>query len=126
MMQQAPAMQTPQNMPDAAPAAMNASGSPMGASPAQSKPPVPSTNSGSLGELPDWLTGILNDADKTELINKQAKAAQPQAASAPSQPNEMLINQPTIEQPVAPVLTTSTSWLTDDVKPDNTATAHTI
>ena len=95
---------------------MNASGSPAGAAPTQSKPPVPSTNSGSLGELPEWLTGILNDADKTELINKQAKTAQPQAAPAPSQPDEMLVNQPTIEQPVAPVLSTSTSWLTDDVK----------
>ena len=123
MMQQAPAMQTPQSIPGAAPAAMNASGSPAGATPTQSKPPVPPTNSGSLGELPEWLTGILNDADKTELINKQAKAAQPQAAPAPSQSNEMLVNQPTIEQPVAPVLTTSTSWLTDDVKPENNATA---
>ena len=81
---------------------------------------MPSTNSGSLGELPDWLTGILNDADKTELINRQAISAQAQSASASSQANEMLINQPTIEQPVAPVLTTSTSWLTDDVKPVNT------
>ena len=115
MMRQAPVMQTPQNMPDSALAAMNASGSPVGAAPAQSKPPVPSTNSGSLGELPEWLTGILNDADKTELINKQAKAVQPQAAPAPSQPNEMLVNQPTIEQPVAPVLTTSSSWVTEDV-----------
>ena len=123
MMQQAPAMQTPQSMPDAAPAAKNASGSPVGAVPTQSKPPVPSTNSGSLGELPEWLTGILNDADKTELINKQAKTAQPQAAPAPSQPDEMLVNQPTIEQPVAPVLTTSTSWLTDGVKSENNATA---
>ena len=122
MMQQAPAMQTPQSIPGAAPAAMNASGSPAGATPTQSKPPVPPTNSGSLGELPEWLTGILNDADKTELINKQAKTAQPQAAPAPSQSNEMLVNQPTIEQPVAPVLTTSTSWLTDDVKPKNNAT----
>jgi tetratricopeptide (TPR) repeat protein len=115
MMQQTPAMQTPQSMPGAAPAAMNASGSPASA--------VPSTNSGSLGELPEWLTGILNDADKTELINKQAKAAQPQATPAASQPNEGLINQPTIEQPVAPVLTTSTSWLTDGVKSENSATA---
>ena len=117
MMQQAPAMQVPPNMPEAATAT---GGSPMGASPAQGQPPVPSTNSGSLGELPDWLTGILNDADKTELINKQAMSAQAQSASASSQANEMLINQPTIEQPVAPVLTTSTSWLTDDVKPVNT------
>jgi tetratricopeptide (TPR) repeat protein len=119
MQQQSPAMQAPPNMPDTGPAAMNASGSPMGTSPAQSKSPVPLTNSGSLGELPDWLTGILNDADKTELINKQAKSAQ--AASAPSEDVDMLSNQPTLEQPVAPVLTTSTSWLTDDGKPVNNA-----
>ena len=119
--QQAPAMQVPPNMSEAAPATLNTGGSPMGASPAQGQPPVPSTNSGSLGELPDWLTGILNDADKTELINKQAMSAQAQSASASSQANDMLTNQPTLEQPVAPVLTTSTSWLTDDVKPVNTA-----
>ena len=120
-MQQAPALQVPPNMSEAAPATLNTGGSPMGASPAQGQPPVPSTNSGSLGELPDWLTGILNDADKTELINKQAMSAQAQSASATSQANDRLTNQPTLEQPVAPVLTTSTSWLTDDVKPVNTA-----
>jgi tetratricopeptide (TPR) repeat protein len=86
----------------------------MGAQPAQGQAPVPSTTSGSLGELPDWLTGILNDADKTEIINRQA-------SSSPAQPTpdsaEMLTNQPTLEHPVAPVSTTSTSWLTEDVKP---------
>jgi tetratricopeptide (TPR) repeat protein len=119
MQQQAPAMQAPPSMPDAATAAMNASGVQMGAAPAQSNPPVPSTNSGSLGELPDWLTGILNDADKTELMNKQAKSAQ--ADSVPSQANDILTNQPTLEQPVAPALSTSTSWLTDNAKSVNTA-----
>src|SRR5438876_9219635 len=130
--QQAPAMPPPPNMPVAAAPSMNMSGSPAippipagtpptGAPPTRVQPPVPSTNSGSLGELPDWLTGILNDADKTELINKQAMSAQAQSASASSQANDMLTNQPTLEQPVAPVLTTSTSWLTDDVKPVNTA-----
>src|SRR6266480_183474 len=122
-MQQAPTMQVLPNMPEAAQATLNTGNSPMGASPAQGQPPVPSTNSGSLGELPDWLTGILNDADKTELINKQAKSAQVQTASASSQANDILTNQPTLEQPVAPVLTTSTSWLTDGVKPVNTASA---
>ena len=117
--QQAPPMQAPPSMPDAASAAMNAGGSPMGAAPAQSNPPVPSTNSGSLGELPDWLTGILNNADKTELINKKAKSVQ--AASEPTRANDILPDQPTMEQPVAPVLSTSTSWLTDDAKSVNTA-----
>ncbi|HYA99578.1 MAG TPA: tetratricopeptide repeat protein [Ktedonobacteraceae bacterium] len=124
MMQQAPAMQVPQNTPDAAITAMNANGSQANVAPAQGKPPVPATNSSSLGELPDWLTGILNDADKTEIINKQAKSAQAQAAATLSQPaNEVLVNQPTIEQPVAPALTSSTSWLTDDAKSAGTANA---
>ncbi|HXL38518.1 MAG TPA: tetratricopeptide repeat protein, partial [Ktedonobacteraceae bacterium] len=121
MKQQAPAMQAPPHIPDAGPAAINASSAPMGMSPAQSNSPAPTTNSDSLGELPDWLTGILNDADKAELIDKQAKSAQAQAASAPTEADDMLTNQPTLEQPVAPVLTTSTSWLTDGVKPVDNA-----
>src|SRR2546430_7128634 len=44
-MQQAPAMQVPPNMSEAAPATLNTGGSPMGASPAQGQPPVPSTRS---------------------------------------------------------------------------------
>jgi tetratricopeptide (TPR) repeat protein len=116
MMQQAPAMQVPPNMPENAPAPSNAGGSPMGAAPAQGQPPVPTTNSGSLGELPEWLTGILNDADKTELMNKQAKSA-----PTSSRADDELTNRPTLEQPVAPALTSSTSWLTDGVKPVDTA-----
>ncbi|HXZ05874.1 MAG TPA: tetratricopeptide repeat protein, partial [Ktedonobacteraceae bacterium] len=121
MVQQAPTMQVSPNMPENASTTLNAGGSPNGATPAQGQPPVPTTNSGSLGELPDWLTGILNDADKTELMKKQAKSAQAQSASAPSQASEALINQPTMEQPVAPAQTTSTSWLTDGAKPVNAA-----
>ena len=113
MMQQAPVM------PDSATVPPNMSGSPAGAPVGQAQPPAPSTTSGSLGELPDWLTGILNDADKTELINKQAVSAQAQSASVSPEAREVMTNQPTLEQPVAPVLTTSTSWLTDDVKPVN-------
>jgi tetratricopeptide (TPR) repeat protein len=108
MMQQAPAMPAP-----------NMGGSPAMVPPAQVHPPVPSTNSGSLGELPDWLTGILNDADKTELMNRQAASAAAQSAPVPPAAQGAVTNQPTIEQPVAPVLTTSTSWLTGDVKPVN-------
>ncbi len=119
MMQQAPVMPMPPNMPDSATVPSNTGGSPAGAPLAQAQPPVPSTTSGSLGELPDWLTGILNDADKTELINKQAVSAQAQSAAISPEAKEVLTNQPTLEQPVAPVLTTSNSWLTDDVKPVN-------
>jgi tetratricopeptide (TPR) repeat protein len=116
--------QAPQNTPDAATTAKNANGSQVGAAPVQGQPPIPGTNSGSLGELPDWLTGILNDADKTELINRQAKSAQSQSSATSPQPaNEVLVNQPTLEQPVAPTLTSSTSWLTDDAKPASTTNA---
>ena len=87
--------------------------------PRQAQPPVPSTTSGSLGELPEWLTGILNDADKTELAKRQATSAPAQSAPVPPASQEAVTNQPTMEQPVAPVLTTSTSWLTDEAKPAN-------
>jgi len=68
------------------------------------QPPEPSMTSGSLGELPDWLTGILNDVDKTQIMKKQA-------APAPVPP---------VEQPVSSDLTTSTSWLTEGMKPVKT------
>ncbi len=92
-----------------------------------------------VGELPDWLTGILSDADKTQAINKPAAASVP-GASAPSAQSSLqseLVDQPTVEQRIAPgpragevaaettamnpVLpaATSTSWLTEDAKPGN-------
>src|SRR2546425_7208941 len=83
------------------------------------QPPVPSTTSGSLGELPDWLTGILNEADKTQIVNKQTASAAAQPAPPPAR--GAAPGQNGIEQPVSPHLTTSTSWLTDDVKPINPA-----
>jgi tetratricopeptide (TPR) repeat protein len=97
--------QQPPVMPDAATVGLNMSGSPAMVPPAQVQPPVQSMTSGSLGELPDWLTGILNDADKTQVLNKQA-------APAP-------VPAPPAGQPVSPNLTTSTSWLTDSAKPDH-------
>ncbi len=128
--EQTPAMPAPPNMTNGATMVSGMSGnpammppstgsSPLGAPPTQVQPPVPSTTSGSLGELPDWLTGILNDADKTELIKRQATSAPAQSAPVPPASQAALTNQPTIEQPVAPVLTTSTSWLTDGAKPAN-------
>ena len=118
MMQQGPAMQAPPNMTENASATLNAGGSPVGSTPAQGQPPVPPTNSGSLGELPDWLTGILNDSDKTELMKKQGKSAKAPGTSSSSQMDDGVTNRPTLEQPV---VTTSTSWLTDEAKPVNTA-----
>jgi tetratricopeptide (TPR) repeat protein len=127
-----PEQPSPPNIPDSATAAMNRHGAPAmvpppagnpsaGASPRQAQPPVPSTTSGSLGELPDWLTGILNEADKTQIVNKQAASAAAQPAPPPAQ--GAAPGQAGIEHPVSPHLTTSTSWLTDDVKPINAAQA---
>src|SRR5258708_1502855 len=92
---------------------------PTGAPPTRVQPPVPSTNSGSLGELPDWLTGILNDADKTQQANKQASSTP--AHPAPAQ--EEIINQPTVEQPLAPICNQQTSWLTGEKRPGTAAPA---
>ncbi len=107
-------VQQPSVMPDAATVSPPAGNRSAGIPPQQVQPPVPSTTSGSLGELPDWLTGILNDADKTQLANKQGASVPEQSAPAKA---STVTDQPTIEQPVSPGLTTSTSWLTDDVKP---------
>ncbi len=120
MVQQPPVMPAPPNVPDAATTAMNMGLPPAMMPPNQAQPSVPSTTSGSLGELPDWLTGILNDADRNQLANKQAAAA---PAPVPPPAQSTVTNQPTIGQAVSPNLTTSTSWLTDDAKPVNTTRA---
>src|SRR6266566_5356008 len=115
MMQQAPVAP---NMPGDKAAIKNMNGSPApGAPPRQAQPPVPSTASVSLGDLPDWLTGILNEADKAQSANKQAASASAQPAPAPPPAQTPVSSLPTVEQPVVPKQTTSTSWLTDDEKP---------
>ncbi|GCE19118.1 tetratricopeptide repeat protein [Dictyobacter kobayashii] len=67
----------------------------------------------SVGELPDWLTGILNDSEKTQNAPKPApqqpapniNQQQPAAQSAPQAPAESA---------------SAPSWLTDDAKPNAT------
>jgi len=55
--------------------------------------PAPGTSS--AGDLPDWLTGILSDADKTQISNKQPG----QVPAQPLQPPQSAIaNQPTMAQ----------------------------
>src|SRR5579863_9470578 len=86
------------------------------AAPRPPSAPLAPTTTNSLGELPDWLTGILNDADKTQVANKQAaQAAQP---VAPPQPP--VTNQPTMAPPPMPVPEVSPSWLTDGAHPAST------
>ncbi len=97
------------NVLDAATMAYNMGGMPPvpgqpGASKAPSAP-LPSTSAGSIGELPDWLTGILNDNDKTQIAMRQP--GQPVAPPPPA------MNQPTVVQPPVPAPEASPSWLTD-------------
>jgi tetratricopeptide (TPR) repeat protein len=87
----------------------------------------PPTPANPTGDLPDWLTGILNDEDKTQRANKPATpppAAKPAPASeqpAPIQPQTATPHASAASlatAPIEPSTTTtpakSTSWLTDD------------
>jgi tetratricopeptide (TPR) repeat protein len=65
---------------------------PQSAASAQPVSPMPPAANNPLGELPDWLTGILNDADKTQIAHKQSSTPQTESVIA---------NQPTTEQPIA-------------------------
>jgi tetratricopeptide (TPR) repeat protein len=113
------------NMPHNAPPPASAQ---LPASPQVSIPGVTNNNTG--GELPDWLTGILSDADKTQVINK------PAANPAPAPQKPLIDEQPTTEQriPTGPIGGSipptetrvmnladqdSSSWLTGDAKPGN-------
>ncbi|HCI81270.1 MAG TPA: hypothetical protein DHW02_16450, partial [Ktedonobacter sp.] len=80
----------------------------------------------SVGELPDWLTGILSDADKTQVVNQSAVQAQQArvqeqptvAQGVPSQPTQSA--QPPVPQTPQNQTTSSSSWLTEDAKTANT------
>src|SRR6266487_1898874 len=119
-----PMTQQPQSLPDAATMAFNATNianNPPPVSPAQQSPAA--AGNASVNELPDWLTGILSDADKTQIANKPASQPLPQqqqpAAQAP------IVEQSGTERrsPSAPLdpanQTAGPSWLTDDAKPAN-------
>ena len=104
-------------------------------------PTAPTTNS-SMGELPDWLTGILGDADKTQ-VGQQPKpneqnsppAQSAKTAQAAQSPQSFVADQPTTEQriptntgnamppvqPESPVpqAPASSTWLNEDAKPGN-------
>jgi tetratricopeptide (TPR) repeat protein len=90
--------------------------------PAQKPPsaPLPPTPSSALGELPGWLTGILNEADKTQIANKQAAQPVPPAPTfppvAPPAVQPSVANQPTTAQPLMPAAnaqdaSASATWL---------------
>src|SRR5437016_12964444 len=55
-----------------------------------------------VGELPDWLTGILSDADKSSIGNKSGNKSSTQSQQS-TQPKQPLIDeQPTTEQRIVP------------------------
>ena len=91
------------NMLDAATMAHNMGTMPP--TPGQPAAPLPPTSTSSLGELPDWLTGILNDNDKTQIAMKQP--------GPPVAPPPLVMNQPTVAPPPIPAPDASPSWLTD-------------
>src|SRR6266480_2372856 len=83
-----------QPLQDAATITFNAASKPPNAPPTAPAqlPPSPqasipgATNSSTSGELPDWLTGILSDADKTQIVNKTAANAASQPSQVAGQP----------------------------------------
>src|SRR2546421_4577406 len=120
-----PTMQQPP-MQDAATMVFNNMGSVPSPASAQ-LPASPQRGANQVGDLPDWLTGILSDADKS-----QVKSGAPSASSASSASSQLseVVDQPTTVQPVAPGPATgkdaavetramdplapaTTSWLTD-------------
>src|SRR6266568_2668628 len=71
--------------------------------PASPQMPIPGANN-TVGELPDWLTGILSDADKTQLANKSAAVPAPAPSPAvPTAVSPAIDEQPTTEHVVPPL-----------------------
>jgi len=93
-MHQPPVMPAP-GIPDAA--------TPIPPSSAPAQPPV-SMSTSSFGELPEWLTGILNEEDKTLTPNKHSSPRpDPRPASRSVQPQAVspeIVSQPTVEQQI--------------------------
>ncbi|QBD80912.1 tetratricopeptide repeat protein [Ktedonosporobacter rubrisoli] len=68
----------------------------------QQAAPAPAQQSAATsGELPDWLTGILNEADKTQIANKPP-AASTNGASGKSPAVEQPMTPPVNQAPAAP------------------------
>lgn len=118
--------QPPLPMQDAATMSFPTGGPTVPPASAQLPASAPASNGGnSLSELPDWLTGILNDADKSQVAGKSA--GQPSSAPQAADP---VAEQPTSLQPVPavappadvtkiinPTPAASPTWLTDGADP---------
>ncbi|MBV9710501.1 MAG: tetratricopeptide repeat protein, partial [Ktedonobacteraceae bacterium] len=105
-------------MPDAATMAFNVNN--IGNGSAASPLPAQQSLNGnsSVGDLPDWLTGILSDGDKTQAPNKPAspqsqQMQQTQVVPAPPEPRRPSAPLEASAQPASP------SWLTEDAKAAN-------
>ena len=86
------------SMPESATMVFNTNAAPPGQAASQGTPPA---NPNSLGDLPDWLTGILSDADKAQVTNK------PSAPLAPP-----------VQPPAPPVQASpAPDWLTGSAAP---------
>ncbi|HET8841126.1 MAG TPA: tetratricopeptide repeat protein, partial [Ktedonobacteraceae bacterium] len=97
-------MQTMQNMqtmqPGSPPMAQN--------TPAAQMPGAPSQNPNSLGDLPDWLTGILSDSDKAQQATKQVPPP------APPIPTQQTMTMGQSQAPAAPDWLTGNSSVTNN------------
>ncbi len=86
--------------------------------PAPAPAPAPSAAS-AAGELPDWLTGILNEpASAQPAPSAAAPAPAPSPPAAPAQAPQPAApaappQSPTVPNPPAPAPASSASWLTD-------------
>ncbi len=105
---------------EAATMAFNVQPAPFTAPP-QAPASVPNTNS-SVGELPDWLTGILSDSDKTKVANNKPTPppVQPPASSGQlpiEQAQTMMFNQTAPAAPPPQQPPAQPAWLTEEAKP---------
>ncbi|MBV9232369.1 MAG: tetratricopeptide repeat protein [Chloroflexi bacterium] len=136
IMNQPTQMYPPQpSIPEAPTMAFNAATmQPMQSGPIPPVPTVPPSQQSpapgnSAGELPDWLTGILSDGDKTQVANPQQQLPpqpQQQPPTAKAGPVEQYnipeapMPRPPASNPLAavdpPAQPASPSWLTEDVR----------
>ncbi len=97
------------SVPGAAPAPSTPAANPL-----QPPAPQPATPA-AAAELPDWLTGILNEADKTQMMNPVQPPVQSAPAPGPLAPPAAPPAAPSLPNPPAPpaAAASAASWLTD-------------
>jgi tetratricopeptide (TPR) repeat protein len=89
------------SIPDAATMAFNANQMANISGP-QSIPPAAPAAPGQGGDLPDWLTGILNDSEKTQLVNNKKPASAPLPPSQQNNPPSLPEMPTTMQQQIQP------------------------